>query len=50
MRMAGVPTAEQFMPFINALNMRATYMGWNDATNPQQITLLISLTTVLLFR
>jgi hypothetical protein len=32
-------TAEQLMPFINALNRRATDMGWNDATNPQQITL-----------
>ncbi len=32
-------TAEQLMPFINALNMRATDMGWNDATNPQQVTL-----------
>ena len=32
-------TAERLMPFINALNMRATDMGWNDATNPQQITL-----------
>jgi hypothetical protein len=31
-------TAEQLMPFINALNMRATDMGWNDTTNPQQIT------------
>ncbi len=30
---------EQLMPFINALNRRATEMGWNDATNPQQITL-----------
>ncbi len=32
-------TAEQLMPFINALNMRATDMGWNDATTPQQVTL-----------
>jgi hypothetical protein len=32
-------TAERLMPFINALNMRATDMGWNDATNPQQITI-----------
>ena len=32
-------TAEQLMPFINALNRRATEMGWNDSTNPQQITL-----------
>ncbi len=31
--------AKQLMPFINALNRRATEMGWNDATNPQQITL-----------
>ncbi len=31
--------AEQLMPFINAFNRRATDMGWNDATNPQQITL-----------
>ena len=33
-------TAEQLMPFINALNRRATEMGWNDSTNPQQITLV----------
>jgi hypothetical protein len=32
-------TAERLMPFINALDMRATDMGWNDATNPQKITL-----------
>jgi hypothetical protein len=32
-------TAKQLMPFINALNKRATDMGCNDATNPQQITL-----------
>jgi hypothetical protein len=32
-------TAKQLMPFINALHMRATDMGWNDATNPQQVTL-----------
>ena len=31
--------AEQIMPFINALNRRATDMGWNEATNPRQITL-----------
>ena len=32
-------TAKQLMPFINALNKRATDMGWNEATNPQQITI-----------
>ena len=32
-------TAEQLMTFINALNKRATDMGWNDATNPQKITI-----------
>ncbi len=32
-------TAKQLMPFINALNIRATDLGWNDATNPQQVTL-----------
>ena len=31
-------TAKQLMPFFNALNKRETDMGWNDATNPQQIT------------
>ena len=31
--------AKQLMPFINALNRRSTYLGWNDATNSQQITI-----------
>ena len=32
-------TAEQLMPFINALNKRATDMGWSDTSNPQKITI-----------
>ena len=36
---------EQLMPFIRAVNKQATFMGWNNKTNPQQITM--SLTTVL---
>ena len=31
--------AKKLMPFINALNRRATDMSWNDPTNPKQITL-----------